>query len=1130
MSTQTPRSAITDGTLLEALDDATPAIMLNGQTNDVFATKNGTFVPAIAHLCEQAIAREYDIVVVYSPVEHRLRFGDEVVGTNPTMRSTLANMELRVLDTTQTNLMPILLNDEVTSLESIRGDQVILRMVERAMAHESQPKICLIIDDAHAYVQRDTASGRGVRAEELDHFVQRLQNKPGNHLLLIDKRNTVHLDGDVAVHNVCGTTKEDVHAILNGKSDVLKNPEVETLAQGVPVKVLRKLAKDAKLSTPEDFMRALRAAKEASIAALAGNVVRCAIPTPEDTHVAMHEGEAEFWASEAKLLQRNAKMAAQGCLLMGPPGTGKSLRARYLAQSMGIPYLTLTDTGSQGLRGIKLAKYQQAFAAAIQIKPCVLFIDELDKEFPNTERDERSNDDAEVAAYVQRTIGSPEMQGVYIVAGTNNPESMNTALLRSGRFGNRMAVLPPQSEEEKIELLQSVLQRMCPGEPRTKAYLASIVKHIPDGAAGSDYQELVRRAAVNSDDDQEGSLNRSLRDQLSTFQWTTIAPANEDMQEIALRMDTVSTWRRAPEAKKTTTGRKEEMTLADWEDALGKREHALKGQEKKQAKLTAAVKEQEEILAELEKKVADKRTELKQILTETRAARRTPTSSPATHPTAPTDGGVSELITRLRTPGANGIPPLTQIPEISHEENMRRLGELKKRNLRKENCSWQTVGADGIINVRGTIEIHDPTFTDFPHNIRVTGEPGFGGTIDLRGSGVRYMPYAWAYRLIDLSDTPVEILDPRIGTSTLKLTNTPIRSIPLTSARSPNPDSSNDTIYLRDLYVEHTAVTSLPSTFTPRMVYYSSDNEALDAYLKARAIEGKIIAGSSRRPACVERKNRELIDEAAIREILGDENVIGLEELEKTFGKKAVENLEVPTLPRWMVELAKEEECQLRLRLGPISIEDMLKKSHVKRYEVISPDSWIPTASFNNCATTGTYWAKTKKYASQFHSRNYIYEIHNMMRHLEHIYGDDIPQSYRDASQQLTNIDRDIIELMERVADGTARNGALNQDKIMQCLGTLRATALTHYDIASLAHDLIVFRKTGKGPLQKKNSLGPYRIPVIEEVRASSYLYEADLDHKSGAICLSRREGANSHVHSAFLYSERLTPTTKREE
>lgn len=182
-----------------------------------------------------------------------------------------------------------------------------------------------------------------------------------------------------------------------------------------------------------------------------------------------------------------------GCLLTGPTGCGKTLFARALAATCGVPlvtgsYSTWLATGT-GHQGDLLKAMRKTFASARLQAPCILFIDEVDS-FPNraTVRHENADWHIQVVnALLAELDGVEARPGVILVAACNHPERLDPALVRSGRLDRHIRIgLPDQGALARI--LREHL-----GDDLPNACLAGVALAAA-GMSGADCEGVVRGA------------------------------------------------------------------------------------------------------------------------------------------------------------------------------------------------------------------------------------------------------------------------------------------------------------------------------------------------------------------------------------------------------------------------------------------------------------------------------------------------------------------------------------------------------------------------------------------------------------------------------------------------------------
>ncbi len=189
-------------------------------------------------------------------------------------------------------------------------------------------------------------------------------------------------------------------------------------------------------------------------------------------------------------------VGGQACLLSGPPGCGKSLFARALATTCGVPLITGSygqwHSSGEAHQGHFLKAMRATFAEARK-GPSILFVDEVDS-FPNRATLRHSHADymiQVVNALLAEIDGVEGREGVVILAACNHPEMLDPALVRSGRLDRHIRIgLPDRRGLARI--FREHLSGDLPGEPLAAVALAAA------GSTGADVERIVRGARGRS--------------------------------------------------------------------------------------------------------------------------------------------------------------------------------------------------------------------------------------------------------------------------------------------------------------------------------------------------------------------------------------------------------------------------------------------------------------------------------------------------------------------------------------------------------------------------------------------------------------------------------------------------------
>ena len=191
-----------------------------------------------------------------------------------------------------------------------------------------------------------------------------------------------------------------------------------------------------------------------------------------------------------------AKMP-KGILLVGPPGTGKTMLAKAVAGESNVPFFSIS--GSEVVEmfvGMGASKVRDLFKQAKEKAPCIVFIDEIDaigqkrsggQYGGNDEREQTLNQ------LLTEMDGFEGNTGVIILAATNRPESLDPALTRPGRFDRRVPVeLPDLKGREEILKIHAKKVALAPGIDFTT------VARMASGASGAELANIVNEAALRA--------------------------------------------------------------------------------------------------------------------------------------------------------------------------------------------------------------------------------------------------------------------------------------------------------------------------------------------------------------------------------------------------------------------------------------------------------------------------------------------------------------------------------------------------------------------------------------------------------------------------------------------------------
>lgn len=503
--------------VFDTFSSANPIVIINGNVEEQITTKDGKFHNMVNLLIEKAInGKQYDFVIVYNAASKNMVFGDEYIRLPKKqlgMKEDFMGLGISISAdhaTGNPDQIATLLDQGVSKPHQGAGaDSDFFTLLRRLAAGDHGKTFLVIIDHGDDILpnkeQTPAGASHAIFPSQLTDLARDLKGPTPRHMIVIDNNSSISKSFTdkftllTMPHSTEAEVRNELAKATDDKEKLIHITRIAvTLQISVVMDAVRKYGKDF-----DALLRVLVKLRADEIEKMSQGNLKATIGWNND-QVALPPAMKEYCDGLADDLINRPGILERGIVLVGPPGTGKSIIPQYIAQQIGVPFLRMGSMTTEGWSGVGTQKLELAFDAIEANKPCIVLIDELELLLPSDGTSHRSNNDEQFRAVFQTRFGDKNaLRGVLFFGTSNHPERLEGPLRRSGRFGDIIAVLPPKTVQERINIFKAVwrqLENSFHNDGRARFalpdddVLAMLLEDLPSHITGADFSKIIMKA------------------------------------------------------------------------------------------------------------------------------------------------------------------------------------------------------------------------------------------------------------------------------------------------------------------------------------------------------------------------------------------------------------------------------------------------------------------------------------------------------------------------------------------------------------------------------------------------------------------------------------------------------------